>query len=234
MNARVVVAILLSVGCTSVAAPSDPTSSPTLDLDLTEDWHVVEQDPSQIVLRHRDGADGVRINLAPTAQGRWPGVAPILAGETWELRERDRIRPIWAVPFADRAPARVSVSVQGPDLLVRFEGPPLTELVAHPNAPSDPVLSWVRLRPRPGSWRIVLQGLHVWTVPSQGLQVREAGDRRSMSTAWGEFVIDEPVPVSVSASDRRSAWIDTSPAAASLDPYPRVGLTWTPTGPPDR
>ena len=226
------IVLLAALACRAPAPPTPAAvpAPPPVELELAAPWQVVEQDETQVVLRHGDTPDGVRLNLTRTAAGRWPGIAPIVAGRTWEIREGDRIRPAFTAPLADRPPSRVVVSSQGPDLLIRYEGVPLAGLVDHPDAPTDPVLTWVRLRPRPGSLRIVLQGLHVVSLPAP-VAVDERGDGRTLTTPWGRLEVDDAAPAARSVAGPTSWWLDTTPSADALAPYPRTGLTWWPARP---
>jgi len=221
---------LACAACTT--GPPDPQpqrapASPELKLELGSDWSIVEQDRAHVILRHRDGNDGVRVTLAPSADGRLPGVSPILGGRTWEYREADRVRPAFAPPHADRPVAAAAIQAQGPDLLIRLSGPPLTALVDHPLAPEDPVLTWIRLRPRPGSWRIALQGLHVVTLAGP-VTLRETGRQRMAISPWGVFTLHDSPPASQGGSSPTVWWLDTTPSAHATQPYPRISLTWTP------
>jgi len=213
----------------TASSPPAPPPEPRLELDAT--WTIVEQDATQIVLRYREGPHGVRVNLARTADGRQPGIAPIVNGRTMELRDADAIRPAFLPPLADRPPDEVVIEVQGPDLLIRLAGLPLAGLIEDPAAPPDPVLTWVRVRPRPGSIRFIVHGLAVWTLPA-GTAVEELGDRRVLHTSWGRFEVDGAAPVTRGLAGPEGWWLDLTPSAAARQPYPRFGITWTPPARP--
>lgn len=224
---------VVTIGCAAEPDRSiggDGPAPPEPELELGPDWSIVQQDATGIVLRHRGGNDGVRVTLAPGPDGRTPGVAPVIDGRTWEIREGGRVRPAFAPAHADRAVAAAAIQAQGPDLLIRLSGPPLDELIEHPLAPKDPVLSWVRLRPRAGSWRIVLQGLHTIRLAGPA-SVEERGRERQVDGPWGSFVLHDTPPVAIGASEPGAWWLDTTPSAHATEPYPRLSLTWTPLSP---
>lgn len=194
-------------------------------VSLSDDWQIVEQSDHHLVLRYKTSNEGVRINLAVDDRGRQPGVALVLNGRTWEVQDADLLHPAWGLPYLDRPPSQIDIISQGPDLLIELRGPPLSTLVEHPEAPDDPVLSRLRIRPRPQSWRVITQGLHVWSLPARELQIEHLGDRRIIRSQWGTLTL-EGAPArarSVGSPDR--LWIDTTPSAEAFDPYPRIGLT---------
>lgn len=205
----------------AVAAPPIP------EVSLGPDWSIVEESREELVLRHRRSADGLRIVLAPTDAGRWVGVAPIRDGRTLEHVVADAIVPVFAWPLA--APlSSVKVEAQGPDLLVRLEGPPLSAQSLHPDAPDDPVISWVRVRPRGDTWRIALRGVHRIHLPPLQDSAHHGSDR-VLLTAWGSFRIDTDAPaVRGHSGPRGYAW-DSTPSIDLAAPYPRTGITWTPS-----
>lgn len=209
------------------APPTAATSPPVPRVDLGGDWVIVEETAESLALRWRDSADGVRIDLATTDRAL-AGVTPIVAGRTLAIEQDGRRIPMFGVPLPDAPLTAATVEVQGPDLLVRLEGPPLDTLTDHPDAPESPVLSWVRLRRRPGSWRLVLQGLHVWTLPAEGLSSTHLGDHRELHTAFGTFEVTSQAPAWSGGLDRDRWWLDTTPSADRAAPYPRTGMTFTP------
>jgi len=205
----------------SQAAPVVPA------VRLAGDWVIVEESAQELVLRRGSSAEGVRIVLAPTADGRRIGVSPIHDGRTLERRTPAGVVPLIGWPYPDHAPTAVHVDVQGPDLLVRMQGPPLSTVTDHPDAPDDPVLSWVRLRPRGSSWRIALRGVQRLSLPPlDGVEHR--GADRVITSSWGSFEIRSDAPVVRSHSGPRGATWDTSPSVDAAYPYPRTGITWRP------
>lgn len=212
-------ALLAAIATCGAALASPPP------FEVSESWEVVERSEDVVVFRYRDSAHGVRINLRPGPRGRVPGVAPILHGKTWEVHEGERLFPLFAMPYADREPRGVEIRSQGPDLFIELRGPPLGELVDHPEAPDDPVLSRLRIRPRPGSWKIIAQGLHLWSFPAQDLSLHQLGDARTLSCAWGVVHLQGRASGSRSLWTPDRLWIDTTPSAAAFDPYPTLELT---------
>lgn len=199
---------------------------PVPTVQLAGDWVIIEEDPSSIVVRWRDTADGVRINVARGDAGRTVGVAPIVGGRTAELRQGGHVVPLVTPSFASLS--AVTIEVQGPDLLVRMEGPPLASLTDHPDAPDDPALAWVRLRPRGETWRIALRGMLALTLPADELVVNERVRDRTVRSAWGDFVQRGGAPLSRSVL-AGGVWVyDTAPSLTIQQPYPQLGLTWTP------
>ena len=206
------------------AAPERQAPAVVPQVQLGGDWVITEEDSSEVVIRWRDTADGVRVNLGGSERG--VGVSPIVDGRTAELRGPDGVVPLIAPSFTPLS--AVFIEVQGPDLLVRLEGPPLSDLTDHPDAPADPALAWVRLRPRGETWRIALRGMLTWTLPAEGSGVEERGAHRTITSSWGPWQLRGQPPLWRSARTTRSWTYDTAPSLAVQQPYPQVGLTWTP------
>lgn len=184
----------------------------TMALDAP--WSVAHQDEDHINLRYGDSAEGVRVQLQPSADWR-VGITPIQGGRPYRAQGNPMVEP----PLA---PVRAEVVAQGPDLVVRLYGPPLSAITTRPDAPSDAVHTWVRLRPRGESWRIVLDGLG--RVHLTGTSVRWDGE---------DWWLDDATPVRTTAANWRSGlvrkdWtLDLTPAVHLADPYPRTAWTWT-------
>jgi hypothetical protein len=195
-------------------------------VQLGGDWVIIEEDPTQLVVRWRDSGDGVRINLTRTATGREVGVAPIVGGRTAEVDLADRIVPMVRPSFSGLT--AVYVEVQGPDLLVRLEGPPLSTLSDHPEAPRDPAIAWVRARPRGKTWRLALRGLLTLTVPAEGVVVHERVEDRILETRWGALELRSDTRDWSGARASATWTLDTGPSLSVHQPYPQLGITWTP------
>lgn len=232
MMVRSIIALGVLVGCTAPAGPSTALPSPPVHLELEAPWALVHRDERSIVLRLGDGADGARIQLLPDERGRIPGVSPIHAGQTSEVADRGERWPLVAVGYPELALERVEIVVQGVDLVVRCYGPPLAEVSNRPDAPPDPVITWVRLRPRPEDWRIVFDGL--------GTVSLAAGDLRvSPGTPEGWQVDGDGGGTRLTSDARRwrtartaSRWtFSTIPALGAVQPYSRTAMTWTPPSP---
>lgn len=102
----------------------------------------------------------------------------------------------------------------------------MNSLTDHPDAPDDPVLSWVRLRQRGDSWRIALRGLHRWNLPGP-VRSEQRGDSRTLHTPQGRFEYSSDAPVSHSLATPDGWLRDTRPSLAAAQPYPRTGITWS-------
>lgn len=184
-------------------------------MSLEAPWRLAHDGETSLAVRHGDTPEGVRIQLMPTDD--WGiGASPIVGGRA----TRAGTHPLVGVGFV---PVAVEVRADGPDLLVRFSGPPFSQLTDREDAPEDPVLAWIRLRPRGETWRVVLDGLGVITIPdaqqatwtSQGLAVGSA-ILTTTATTHSSRLID-------------GAWqLDTTPALDHADPYPRTGITFRP------
>jgi hypothetical protein len=185
---------------------------------LEAPWVMAHRDEDHINFRYGDSSEGVRVQLQSTET--WQvGVTPIHGGRPYQRAGMPMVSP--PVP-----PLRVAAEAQGPDLVIRLYGPPLQTLTSHPEAPEDPVITWVRLRPRGESWRIVLDGV--------GSIVLEGGQVTWTGTDWH---VARQTPVRTSAKAWRSAledgwwFLDVAPAVQLADPYPRTAWTWTPAAP---
>lgn len=206
-------------GC---GAPLVPEPLPVAaGVDLVPPWHVETRSAAAIVVRIGETADGVRIQLAPDERNRAAGVSPILGGRTLELEAEGRLVPL--VEFPSPALSKVDVSVDGVDLVVRVEGPPLSALTVDGSA--DPVLTWVRLRPRGDSWRVVVDGLSTLHLPADTSPAITADGALSMTSGWGPISFDSNAPGSTSGADREHWWWTNRPSLALHQPYPRTALT---------
>lgn len=210
-----------------IARAEDASAPPIPTVALGGDWVVVEESPREIVLRHGRTADGARITLAETEEGHRVGVAPIVDGRTLAVDDATHSAPAFGWPLPEHPLTAVTIEVQGPDLLVRMEGPPIARVTDHPDAPQDPVISWVRLRPRGDTWRIALRGVHRVSLPPGTASVNHAS-RRTLDTTWGqlEIVTDAPA-IGGHVGTFGTVW-DTRPSIDLAQPYPRTGITLTP------
>ncbi|TNE90252.1 MAG: hypothetical protein EP330_08790 [Deltaproteobacteria bacterium] len=194
------------------AAVSAP---PAVSVELEAPWSVGHDGGSHLNLRYGDSAEGVRVQLEPSED--WPiGVSPIQGGRPMRAHGALMVAP----PLP---PARVEIRSEGPDLLVRLFGPPLNALTDREDAPEDPTLTWVRLRPRGSSWRIVLDGVGQvavegstchWT--GRAWKIGEHTELQTAALAWRSWI------------DADAWFLDVTPAVELADPYPRTAWTWTP------
>ncbi|MBW1879183.1 MAG: hypothetical protein JRJ84_12545 [Deltaproteobacteria bacterium] len=229
MKVRSIFSLAVLVGCAEPAAPPATQPSPPVRLEVEAPWVVVRQEEDSIVLRLGDGAHGARVQLLRDERGRIPGVSPIHAGQTLEVDEEGSRWPLIAVAHPERPLSRVEIVVDGVDLLVRYYGPPLSEVANRADAPPDKVITWVRLRSRPDDWRIVLDGLGTVSLPADNLRVSPG-----QPTGWQ--LDGDPGGLSFTSDAVRwrttrttSRWtFSTLPALEATQPYPRTAMTWTP------
>jgi hypothetical protein len=209
-------------------APSAVAVVPTVQ--MTAPWKVEWQDPDALAVRLGDSANGVRIQLAADATGRVPGVSPIDRGKTLEVAADGHRWPLVAIGYPEARLQTVAVEVDGPDLVVRFAGPPLDAVTTHPQAPKDPVLTWVRLRPRGETWRIAVTGLATLAIAANGATAGDLGDA-VIAGDWGTFRLSTDAPRFGSRFADGGLFFDTRPALEREQPYPKTSLTWTPIPP---
>lgn len=184
-----------------------------------------------MVLRVGDSADGARVQFAPGDRGRTRGVSPIAGGRTLEVADGDALTPLIAFPYPDRALTSVAITNDGPDLLVRVAGPPIKDLTALPDAPRDPVLTWVRLRPRGSSWRIAIDGITTLSLPGATEGHAAADGAVDLACPYGTVAFTSNAKASRS-SDDGALWTWTDEAAIEAhDPYPHTAMTLTPPAP---
>ena len=86
-------------------------------------------------------------------------MSPIRAGRTLRPDGHPLVAPPWR-------PERAEIVSEGLDVVVRLYGPALNEVTSHPEAPDDPVHTWVRVRPRDTGWRVVVTGLATLSLPA--------------------------------------------------------------------
>lgn len=196
---------------------ADPTQGlPAVEISVDEPWLVAHESAEVLSLRYGDSAEGVRLQLI--AEEDWQvGVSPIHGGRPIQMGHAPMVMP-------PGPPRRIEVLSQGPDLVVRMSGEPLSEFSRHPEAPDDPVLTWVRLRPRGSSWRIILDGMGRVSIPG-------AQSSSWTGEAWqvGPSVLLQSNAQQTSSAIGPDGWsFDTSPSAELADPYPRTAWTFTP------
>lgn len=199
--------------------------APSLDLQVAPPWSVAHQTDQALVLRLAEGSEGVRVQLATDPQGRLPGLSPILSGRTLEVEDQTGRWPMLAPSFSPVQ--RVEVLSQGQDLVVRLFGDPLERLLTHPKAPSDPALAWLRVRPRGQTWRLASQGLVILSLPAPGLQEGVAEGSTLLRGSWGQLELESSHPLRTGQGDQRW-WVDTLVSPDTTQPYPELGITWTP------
>lgn len=199
----------------------------TILLEPGSMWSVVEEDASFATFRYGSTAHGVRVGFpSPQCQACIAGVSPIADGTTRSIQRNTNDIPMFSWPASADPVRDVRVIAQGPDLLVQFAGAPLNEMSTHPQAPGDPVLSWVRLRPRDDSWRMILTGVHRWSLPETAHAHR--GDGREVLSAWGSFTYSTEAD-RVQCSKSGDIWVwDTLSSVHTVRPYPKTGITWVP------
>ncbi|MFK7931082.1 MAG: hypothetical protein AB8H79_23045 [Myxococcota bacterium] len=223
-------ALLATIACAADApaapAPTEPAPVVVPAVSMGGDWVIVEENSEFMVFRWGQSPHGVRLNLV-SVDGRQVGVSPIVGGRTLEVRSGSDVAPAFAWPWPQHPLTAANIEVQGPDLLIRLQGPPLNTLTDHPDAPEDPALSWVRLRPRGESWRIALRGVHRMNLPGP-VMVEHLGDRRVLHSEVGTFELTTDARAASSASTARMWTLDTRPNLDLARPYPKTGLTWRP------
>ncbi len=194
-------------------------------MTLSAPWRLVSQDATSVVLRVGDGADGARIQLARDERGRLPGVTPIAKGDALDVQDGSDRWPLIAVAFPDRPLTSVDITTEGADLLVHIAGPALTSVVDDPQAPDDPVLTWVRLRPRGDSWRVVVDGIATVSLPG-GARGSASSTGTIGLVAGGRAIDFHTGAPSYASSDDRVRWQFADQASlAAKAPYPRTTLT---------
>lgn len=218
--ARAVIAFQLTASCASpVPATSEADAIEVID-GSGGTWSTAPAGEDEIALRFRDTPHGVRVGTtAPWA------VSLVVDGHTVS-------EPVFRIPDALPPPERVELSVEGHDLLVRFSGVPLSTLLPDdPNAPDDPVLTWLRLRPRNGSWRLVSDGLV--TVQLRASSVAPGPDGSvQIDGPDGRWVLNSDAPATTSRFTGGRWVFDTAPSLYAQQPYPRTGITFTPSPSP--
>ncbi len=217
---RAAILLLAPLGC------HEPDTQPaswraTPDVDVQAPWQVVQQDDDVIALRFDDTAHGVRVFLGPSDRWSQAGASPVVDGQTVG-------HPMLGVPLAIGPTQTVTVRSEGHDLLVRFASQPLQTLTTDPLAPPDPALTWMRMRPRNGSWRMVMDGLGTLNLPTTSAHPSSAGTK--LSGAFGTMDVETDAP-EVQTFWADGVWqLSTLPSLEARAPYPRTAFTWAPDG----
>ena len=212
-----VFAFQLAASCASPA----PATTPAEAIEVVDrsggTWSAAPAAEDEIALRFRDTPHGIRVSTTAP----WE-VSLVVDGRTVS-------EPVFRIPDALPPPERVELSVEGHDLLVRFSGAPLSTLL--PDAPDDPVLTWLRLRPRNGSWRLVSDGLV--TVQLRASSVAPGPDGSvQIDGPDGRWVLSSDAPATTSRFTGGRWVFDTAPSLYEQQPYPRTGVTFTPSPSP--
>ena len=215
---RAAILLLAPLACHEPAHNSAPWRA-VADVDVDEPWQVVQQDDDVVALRFSDTPHGVRVFLGPSARWDHAGASPVVDGETVGL-------PMVGVPTAVGPAKAVSIRSEAHDLLVRFSSQPLDTLTNDPAAPADPALTWIRLRPRNGSWRIVLDGLGDLNLPAHTAQPSDAGIR--LSGPSGVLDVRSEAPEFTSSLVNDTWRLSTLPSVDVRAPYSRTAFTWSP------
>ena len=198
-------ALLLWTGCKSqpVAVQFDHPK-PTISLDKT--WVKTEAGANSIGVRH-DNGDGVVVRLTQT-----PEILLVQGGRPTGVR---------FTPTSNELTA-ITIKQDGPDLLVRLAGPPINTITDHKEAPEDPALTWLRIRPRSTGWRVILDGLGTLHLPEGPVSPRSEGFRLSANGTHYDITTD---------AKANQSWVEdgwhfsTTPAVHQADAYPRLSLS---------
>ena len=158
----------------NAAFPSDME----VTLNLEHPWTVVHQAPDYTIIQHSAAPTSFRIQWHPQ-ETMTPGVSPWLPTGA-HLPEGI---PIVAWPFDGLPIHQVDIETQGPDLVVRFFGPPINSISNHPDSPDDPILLWTRIRYRGDNWRLIAKGLSIVHLPGEHFEARlDRGEEWRLTT----------------------------------------------------
>jgi hypothetical protein len=218
----------MAMACTTPPPPTpDAPDPPTPTVDVAPDWVIVEDERTHLALRWRDTSDGVRIQFAQHGT-RLAGVSPIIGGQTYDIDVSGQRVPMFTPAWPEHAITAAVVERKGPDLLIRLQGVPLSELTSNSEVPADPMLTWLRLRHRGDTIRIVARGLFVWRLPAHGLTHSARRLTRVTTTeSWGTFSWDDTAAAAWTSSMDDNVWRYDNSASLTIDePYLRMGVTW--------
>ena len=221
MYAPSLLVALTLLGCQT--ASENPTvekeTVPVVTTKVGTRWKLVHERADGVAVRLGDTAHGIRIDLRP--QG---GVTPIAGGRS---PERILGSALLELPYPPEQVQSLSVEEQGIDLVIRIAGPPLNTMTTDPAAPSDPVLTWIRVRDRGDTWRFAVEGIALWHLPSP-IAVQHA-DRAGVivsTEGWGSWLLTTNAAASRSSS--ADVWtFDPRPSIDAREPYPITSATWS-------
>lgn len=162
---------------------------------------------SDISLHHTQSEDGVIVDYS----GEDVGLSLVLNGKR---------TPMTLISPPDSHLSRLAIKSDGPDLIVRFYGPPIAEITDHPEAPVDPVLTWLRLRHRPNGWRVILDGLFDLNLPANS-SVKPTSGGVELRAPFGTIDYSTEAAATSSSHDSSSLRFSTTPAVDEADAYPR-------------
>lgn len=210
-------------GCAAPPAP-EPVWRAHPEVSVSAPWSVVTQSDDEVALRFRDTPHGVRVSLGPSTHWTSAGVSLVVDGATLGSHEV----PIIGVPAAIGPAQTVSITSEGHDLRVRFASRPLSELAG--GAPDDPALTWMRLRPRNGSWRVITDGLATLSLPATAVRPSATQDVFIDGPA-GTFDLFSDAPRTTSLFIEGTWTMSTAPSLQDHAPYPRTAFTYRPVSP---
>lgn len=223
MRQATAVAMITLGGCGTEAPPPILPLPPVPTVDVSAPWRVDRTEEGAVVLRVGDSPDGARVQFAVDARGRQPGVTLIAGGRTLEVDDQGALWPLIGVPYPDRALASVAITSDGPDLVVRIAGPAIRAVTGSGADPDDPVLTWIRVRPRGTSWRAGVDGLFTLTLPPGAEGAADNDGSIALRTGFGAVSFATTAKESASASGGRWSWTNV-PALAAFDPYPHATI----------
>lgn len=213
-----VILIPAALGCHDAPEVVPPWRA-VADVRVEEPWHSIQEDGDVLALRFDDTPHGVRVFLGPSDRWAHAGVSPVVNGETIGT-------PMLAVPTGIGPAETVTVRSEGHDVLVRFASQPLNSVTTDPLAPADPTLTWIRLRPRNGSWRIVMDGLGTLNLPAESIHSGTAGTQ--LRGPAGTFDVGTDAPQFTTAWSPGHWQLSTQDSIHDRAPYPRTAFTWAP------
>jgi len=199
-------------------------SSPSPQVDVAAPWRVVGERDGELRLQLGGSPRGAVVRWGAAARGA-PGVAVIERG----LELPGHNAPLVAFGFPDAPLSELRIMTQAQDLVVRATGPTLSSVSADPLADDRPMVTMIRLRPRPDDWRVVVDGLTTWTFPSPTGPVREVAAGWRLDTPEGVFELELEDTTWQRSQLTEQAWtLSDRGALEHREPYPRSALTWTP------
>jgi hypothetical protein len=220
----------LVLACQTPAPPRATRELPAVVVEVAAPWRVAVEESERVVVRWGDSPHGARVDV-PADPALPVGVSLILHGRPWPAEPGAGAPPLVAVGWEPRPTRRLSVSTEGPDLLVRAEGPPLRAWSEDATAPDDPGITWVRLRPRGEDWRVVVDGVATIALPP-GRAALAPGAGWTLEGDWGAARFDTDAVGLRSLAGPARYLLDLRPSLAARKPYPRTALTLRPSAQP--